>query len=232
MPKQSQIARFETNGVRLADGSFEPADAVIFCTGYTLCMDYFDKSVLNTLKFNPKKEKMPIMLYNYTVHPDLENLALVGEINGLFFAGFELQARWAIKLFKGEKQLPPREKIEAEMRHDERLREKAGHNQYPHGIYNELIDKLAAEVDALPDFDELKQNDPDLYRMLWKNGTIVSHFCYKEKPELCIDIMKEVDEIIQKKYVFEEHELDDRSTALLAQKFSRNFRIPLHLFKD
>jgi dimethylaniline monooxygenase (N-oxide forming) len=100
-PVQGKIAGFERAGLRLEDNRLVEADAVLFCTGYKLCLDYFDQSVLKTLKFDPNKEKMPILMYKYTVHPDLENLAMVGEVNGLFFAGFELQAKWAIQLFKG-----------------------------------------------------------------------------------------------------------------------------------
>jgi dimethylaniline monooxygenase (N-oxide forming) len=100
-PVQGQIESFEEEGLRLKDGRLVESDVVLFCTGYRLCLDYFDQSVLKTLKFDPSKEKLPILLYKYTIHPDIENLAMVGLLSGLFFAGFELQARWAIQLFKG-----------------------------------------------------------------------------------------------------------------------------------
>lgn len=149
----------------LEDGSYEPADAVIFCTGYRLCLDYFEKSVLKTLKFDPTKERSPIVLYKYTIHPDLANMAMVGEINGLFFAGFEMQARWVMQLFTGEKVLPPRHHIDKELRKEEKLREHSQDNQYPHGAYNRLIDELAFECDCLPNFERVFKKDTDLYRM-------------------------------------------------------------------
>lgn len=138
---------------------------VIFCTGYRLCLDYFDKSVLKTLKFDPRKERAPIVLYKYTVHPDLANMAMVGETSGLFFAGFEMQARWTMQLFTGEKKLPSRHEIDAEMRDEEELRERTQSNQYPHGAYNRLIDKLAYQCDCLPNFHKIFKRDTDLYRM-------------------------------------------------------------------
>jgi len=232
IPKQSKIRRFEREGVVLEDGSVEKADAVLFCTGYKLCLDYFEPSVLKTLKFDQNNEKMPIILYKYTVHPDLENLAMVGEINGLFFAGFELQARWVFKLFKGEKSLPPRHIIDYDMHTDELLREKAQNNQYPHGIYNELIDKLAVEADVLPDFEEIAKKSPKVYEMLWKNGTIPSHFCFNSNRKLALEQMVQVDEIINTKYIFNEDEIEDTPTSVLAKKFSEHFKIPMHLFKD
>ena len=114
-PRRGTIAQFEADGVRLHDGSVEKADVVLFCTGYKLCLDFFDESVLRTLKFNNKYDKFPILLYKYTFHPDLENLAMVGLTNGLFFTGFELQAKWAFKVFRGEKRLPPRSIVDAEI---------------------------------------------------------------------------------------------------------------------
>lgn len=128
-------------------------------------MDYFDQSVLKTLRFDPSKERTPIVLYKYTLHPDLENMAMVGEMNGLFFAGFEMQARWVMQLFSGEKQLPPREEIDEEMEREEAARDFIQHNQYPHGAYNRLIDKLAFESDSLPNFEQIFKKDVDLYRM-------------------------------------------------------------------
>ena len=234
IPKQAKIKQFEKYGVTYEDGTFERADVVLFCTGYKLCLDYFEPSVVKKLRFDPNNEKMPILLYKYTVHPDLENMAVVGGISGLFFAGFELQARWAIKLFKGEKRLPPRDQIDEEMRQDEAKRDKAENNQYPHGIYNELVDKLAVESDALPDFESIAKISPKLYEMLWKNGTIPSHFCFNDDNKRSISLaqMIEVDEIINQQYTFTDEELKEHSTSKLAEKFSQNYKIPLHLFRD
>ena len=230
-PIKCEIKNFDKNGLVLTNGSRIDADVVIFCTGYKLCMDYLDQKVLDILKFDPNKEKMPILLYKYTIHPDLENLAMVGEINGLYFTGFELQANWAIKLFKGKKKLPPRSVIDREMAKDELRREGASENQYPHGVYNRLIDELATECDLLPNFEKIKKENLDLYRMLWQNGTIPIHFCLNTKRDLCLKILKEVDEIIQKRYKFTIDEKINMSTYILAEKFASNFKIPMHLFK-
>jgi dimethylaniline monooxygenase (N-oxide forming) len=232
IPKRGKVVGFVPEGLLIDDGSILEADAVIFCTGYRLCLDYFDQSVMKTLKFDPEMDRFPILLYKYTVHPDLENLAMVGGVNGLFFAGFELQARWAMKLFKGENKLPSRSEIMKEMREDELKRESMSNNQYPHGIYNEIIDKLAAEVDALPNFEQIKRMNPKLYEMFWKNGTIPSHFCFNENRSLSLQMMNEVDDIINRKYYIPQEQSDHMTTSQLAQMFSRNYKIPLHLFKD
>lgn len=231
-PIKSEIKHFEKNGLVLANGSKILADVVIFCTGYKLCLDYFDEEVLKILKFDPNKTKMPILMYKYTVHPDLENLAMVGEINGLYFAGFEMQANWAIKLFCGTKNLPSRDIIDSELNLNESRREKAGDNQFPRGIYNKLIDELARECDLLPNMEKIKMEDSELHRMLWENGTLPCHFCFNTKRDTCCKILREVDEIIKKNYRFSIDEKLSKSTSLLARKFSQNFKIPMHLFKD
>lgn len=231
-PIKSGIKHFTKNGLVLENGSKILADAVIFCTGYKLCLDYFDKKIMDILKFDPNKSKMPIVLYKYTVHPELENLAMVGEINGLYFAGFEMQATWAIKLFCGKKKLPPRDVIDAELAKTELKRDRTDDNQFPRGTYNKLIDELAQECDLLPDMENIKLEDSELYRMLWENGTIPCHFCFNTKRDLSCKILREVDQIIQTNYKFSNDEKINNSTSLLARKFSKNFKIPVHLFND
>lgn len=90
---------------------------------------------------------------------------MVGETSGLFFAGFEMQAKWSMQLFTGEKKLPARHVMDEAMREEEELRETTQMNQYPHGAYNRLIDKLAFECDSLPNFPRVYRKNPDLYRM-------------------------------------------------------------------
>ena len=232
IPRKTQIKRYEKDGVVYEDGTYEKADAVIYCTGYRLCLDYFDEHVLRTLKYDPNNDRCAISLYKFTVHPDLENLALIGKYNGLFYAGFELQAKWAIKVFTGEKPLPPREVMFQDMHKDEINFLKMKNNQYQHGVYNELIDTLAVESDSLPDFSLAAKTDPKIFEMLWKNGTIPSHFCFNSNREMALKVMREADDLINRKYYFDEREIYDCPTSRLAAKFSKNFKIPLHLFKD
>lgn len=90
---------------------------------------------------------------------------MVGTLNGLFFAGFENQARWVMQLFAGIKRLPSRDLVDEEMREEEMMREHTQNNQYPHGAYNRLIDKLAFESGCLPNFQHFIKTDFSLYRM-------------------------------------------------------------------
>lgn len=157
---------------------------------------------------------------------------MIGVTNGLFFTGFELQAKWAFKVFKGEKNLPSRSLVDAEILKDEQARESLSKNQYPHGYYNEIIDKLAKEVDDLPNFNRIAKTDPKLFDMLWHNGTIPAHFSLKSNREFSTRMMKEVDEMMHKRYYLTKEEIDSPSSALLAKKFGKNYRVPMHLFRD
>ena len=95
---------------------------------------------------------------------------MVGNINGLYFCGFENQGRWVAKLFAGQTKLPPRDEIDAEMKFEEMKRNKELNNQYPRGVYRKLIDSLAKEAHALPDFEQIRAQDQKTFEMLWKNG--------------------------------------------------------------
>lgn len=166
IPKKGNIERFVDNGVYLNDGSFESADAVIMCSGFNVDMDYFDEKTLNFLGYDPIDNKCPYMTYKCTFHPDAENLALMGLTDGLFFSCFELQAKWIAMVYSGTKTLPSREIMLQEIDSLKENRTTTMENQYP-VEYNILLDMLAAETDCLPDFETIKRNDPELYRMLW-----------------------------------------------------------------
>jgi hypothetical protein len=124
--------------------------------------------------------------------------------------------------------------VDEAMRHDEQLREKTANNQYPHGVYNELIDALAVECGAMPDLEKLKKEDPTVYNKLWNHGTIPSHFCFNQNKDMCMRVVDEAAEIIDKVYTYDEGEEigSHLSTIKLARKFSKNFKLPLRLFKE
>ena len=240
-PKKGSIKKFVKNGVIFDDDTIEKADAVIFCTGYKPELKYFDNEILKKLKFDAKNERIPIILYKHTIHPDIENFAMVGLINGLYFCGFENQARWVAKYLTGQIKLPNREQVDADMHLEESKRYKKSNNEYPRGAYNRLIDSLAEEANALPNFEKIKQENPEIYHMLWNNGTIPCHFAYNNEKtrETSIKLMKEVDDMINKKYFLTDQDLlcgyfngDYLPTFKLAEQFSKNYKIPMHLFRD
>jgi dimethylaniline monooxygenase (N-oxide forming) len=97
--KRTSIKSFDTNGVHLEDGTFEPADVVLFCTGYNLLLDCMPKNVLEAVKYSEKVAKNPFILYKHVWHPDLPNFAVVGQNGESFFIGTDLEARWVSLVF-------------------------------------------------------------------------------------------------------------------------------------
>jgi hypothetical protein len=240
-PKKGNIKKFFKNGVIFDDESIEVADVVLFCTGYKSDISYLDEKILLKLKFEPTNRKHPVILYRQTIHPDVENFAMIGFMKNLSFSGIENQANWVAKHFTNQINLPTRDLIEVDMNQHEYNRKNDTNNEYPYGVYNKFVDILAKDVNSLPDFDKIYQENSEIYRMLWNNGTIPSHFAYNNDKtrEISLKILKQVDELTKKQYILSDNDLlngyfngDYLPTFKLASQFSKNYKIPMHLFKD
>jgi len=67
--KQGEIDSFSSTKIFFNDqSSLENVDAVIFCTGYSGNIDFFDESVKKVLEYDPKNRIEPIILYKSTFH--------------------------------------------------------------------------------------------------------------------------------------------------------------------
>jgi hypothetical protein len=93
----------------------------------------------------------------------------------------------------------------------------------------------------LPDFEKIKNENPEIHHMLWNNGTIPCHFAYNNEKtkNISLKLMEEVDEMIKKKYFLTDQDLlsgyfngDYLPTFKLAEQFSKNYKISLNLFRD
>lgn len=58
------------------------------------------------------------------------------------------------------------------------------------------------------------------------------HFSLNHRREQAIKTMKEVDEITRRVYYMSDDDLMNLTTFKLAKKFSKYYKIPMHLFKD
>jgi len=73
---------------------------------------------------------------------------------------------WAAKVFSGKMKLPSKEKMELEINKARERRKEDLKLQYPYA-HNSLMDMLASELGILPDFNDIKEKDPELYDMIW-----------------------------------------------------------------
>lgn len=136
------------------------------CTGFDVAIEYFEQDTLNCLEYDKRDYKYPYLNYKCTFNPKLENMAMICQNDGLFFTCTELQSMWAAKVFSGKMKLPSKEEMEFEIN---KAREKRKLNlklQFPYD-HDALMDMLASELGILPDFDDIKEKDPELYDMIW-----------------------------------------------------------------
>lgn len=103
--------------VEFADGSIEPADAIIYCTGYQVSFPFFDPAFLSA----PENE---LPLYRRVFHPTIGNLLFIGLLQplGAIMPLAEAQGRWAAEYLRGEYELPPAAAMAADMAAEESAR--------------------------------------------------------------------------------------------------------------
>jgi hypothetical protein len=95
------IDRFDGNRVIFADGSAEPADVVIYCTGYKISFPFFDPGFLSA-------DDNRLRLYKRVVsveHPGLYFLGFIQPL-GAIMPIAEAQAEWVADLLGGGAALP------------------------------------------------------------------------------------------------------------------------------
>jgi dimethylaniline monooxygenase (N-oxide forming) len=104
------IRELDGGEVVFEDGSREPVDVVIYCTGYKVTFPFFDEGFVSA----PHND---LPLYRRTMHP---------EINGVYFLGLaqplgalmplaEEQSKWIAEHLRGEYAFPSGEEIAADM---------------------------------------------------------------------------------------------------------------------
>lgn len=192
--KRVKIDNFKENSILFNDSTEEvTADAIIFCTGYKCSLDYFDENVLNRLEFEANDQLQPLLLYKATFCPNISNLAFVGMYRGPYWGVMELQARWASLVFSGKVNLPTKDVIQAGIDSEKAIRNQFPRMQFPHSAYVKFADSIASEIDALPDFASIKATNPSLYERLWSGFHIPAHYRLKDKPELALKAIEEIE---------------------------------------
>ena len=103
------IQRFDGEVVRFADGSSEPVDAIVWCTGYRVRIPFLDESLVG-----PDPEALP--LYKRVVHLERDDLLFVGlmQSTGSAFPIVERQAELAARRLTGRWTPPGRAEMRVE----------------------------------------------------------------------------------------------------------------------
>lgn len=104
------IERLEGDRIRFVDGSVEPADVLVYCTGYTVAFPFFDEAFVSA-----KDNDLP--LYRRVFHPDIERLYFVGLLQplGAIMPLAAAQSEWIADTLTGKYALPSVPDMRADM---------------------------------------------------------------------------------------------------------------------
>jgi dimethylaniline monooxygenase (N-oxide forming) len=107
MTWKPNVSSFEGDRVRFEDGSAEPIDLIVWCTGYKVTFPFFDEQFISA----PDND---LPLYKRVFKPGIDNLFFIALLQplGATMPLAEAQGRWIASYLKGEYHLPS----EAEMR--------------------------------------------------------------------------------------------------------------------
>ena len=107
------IAALEGDHVRFTDGSLEPVDVIVWCTGYKVSFPFFDPSFLCA----PDND---LPLFKRVFKPGIDNLAFIALLQplGATMPIAEAQGSWIASYLAGEYLLPPVRAMEDDIRRE------------------------------------------------------------------------------------------------------------------
>ena len=113
MTWKPNVAELLGDRVRFEDGSIEPVDVIVWCTGYKVTFPFFDETLISA----PDND---LPLYRRVFKPGIDNLAFIALLQplGATMPLAEAQGRWIAAYLRGEYHLPPRPQMEADMRRE------------------------------------------------------------------------------------------------------------------
>lgn len=115
------ISRLEGERVRFQDGSVQPIDAIVYCTGYRINLPFLSEP---EQVVDPADNSVP--LYKRVVHPDRPGLYFIGliDVAGPLNPLAEMQAQWVADLIEGRVELPSHPQMEQAIAREQRRRQK------------------------------------------------------------------------------------------------------------
>jgi dimethylaniline monooxygenase (N-oxide forming) len=191
--KRTTVKKIQNEEIILDDGSVLKPDILIFCTGYFVNFDFFDEKVKKIIDFDENDDFLPFPLLKSTFHPDIPTVAfLIGckfDIHPM-----ELQARWATLVFSNKIQPPSRDQmIQGVLA--ERVIKKTRKFQFPYFDSWDFSELIAEEIGALPNLEEIKNRDPELFEAIWKGPYLAAHYRLNgigSNYEIAVKTIKEV----------------------------------------
>ncbi len=116
MTWKPNLSELQGASVKFEDGTVEPVDIIVWCTGYKVSFPFFDEQLISA----PDND---LPLYRRVFKPGIDNLAFIALLQplGATMPLAEAQGRWIASYLRGEYHLPPVTEME---RHMQRERER------------------------------------------------------------------------------------------------------------
>ncbi|HEY2769744.1 MAG TPA: NAD(P)-binding domain-containing protein [Solirubrobacteraceae bacterium] len=113
MTWKPNVAELQGDSVKFADGSVEPVDVIVWCTGYKVAFPFFDEEFISA----PEND---LPLYRRVFKPGIDNLAFIALLQplGATMPLAEAQGRWIAAYLRGEYHLPSVAQMEADIRRE------------------------------------------------------------------------------------------------------------------
>jgi hypothetical protein len=107
------VVEFQGDSVKFEDGTVEPVDVIVWCTGYKVTFPFFDEQLIAA----PDND---LPLFRRVFKPGIDNLSFVGLLQplGAVMPLAEAQGQWIAAYLRGEYHLPGGEQMEADMRRE------------------------------------------------------------------------------------------------------------------
>ncbi|XP_072854360.2 flavin-containing monooxygenase 5 [Pogona vitticeps] len=160
------VKEFTERGVVFEDGSREEnVDVVIFATGYSYSFPFIENGVIKT-----RNNHIPLYKFVFPPHLEKPTLAIIGLLQplGAIMPVSELQARWAIRVFKGLITLPSKDEMMADIMKKMKYNEKRYVPSQHISLqvqYVDHVDELAFLAGVKPNLLRLFLTDP---RLAWE----------------------------------------------------------------
>ncbi|MET0602340.1 MAG: NAD(P)-binding domain-containing protein [Baekduia sp.] len=113
------IKALDGDHVEFVDGTREPVDVVVYCTGYKITFPFFDEDFISA----PENH---IELFRRVFHPDYGDMAFIGLLQplGSVMPLAEAQGEWLADYLRGRYALPTQGELAADIRDDQQAMHK------------------------------------------------------------------------------------------------------------
>jgi cation diffusion facilitator CzcD-associated flavoprotein CzcO len=113
MTWKPNVAELRGDAVTFEDGSVEPVDVIVWCTGYKVTFPFFDDDFISA----PDND---LPLFRRVFKPDVDNVFFIALLQplGATMPLAEAQGRWVAAYLRGEYHLPSGRQVEQDIRRE------------------------------------------------------------------------------------------------------------------